>query len=259
MRNSKKTAIIIPCYNEENRLDSQAFINFIESHPEYILCFVNDGSTDDTISVLNNIREAQPDQVHVYDVPWNGGKAAAVRAGAIYLNECTDASFIGFIDADLSTDFEDFKALVHKLDSNKKLDLVYGSRNKGEGNGVDRNFFRSVFSNIVKAFIYLILRLPIEDTQCGAKVFRKSIVSVAFSMPFQTKWLFDVEIFIRLKRYYSPDNVMNHIYEQPLVKWVHVDDSKLGVKDAVQIPMKLILIWYKYNITSQLVGTQQAL
>ena len=71
-------------------------------------------------------------------------------------------------------------------------------------------------------------------------------------MPFQTKWLFDVEIFIRLKRYYSPDNVMNHIYEQPLVRWVHVDDSRLGAKDAIQIPMKLMMIWYKYNLTSQL-------
>ena len=185
-------------------------------------------------------------------MPKNGGKAAAVRAGALYLADSTDAEFIGFIDADLSTDFEDFKSITEKLYSDHKLDVVYGSRNKGEGEGIDRDFFRSIFSNIVKAFIYMILRLPIEDTQCGAKVFRKSVISTAFTMPFQTKWLFGVEIFIRLKRFYSPDNVMNHIYEQPLARWVHVDDSRLGAKDAIQIPMKLMVIWYKYNLTSQL-------
>jgi len=253
MKTSKPTAIIVPCYNEENRLDRQAFIDFIKSHSYYLLCFVNDGSSDNTITVLNEIKEARPNQVHVLDMPVNGGKAAAVRAGALHLEEFTDADYIGFIDADLSTDFQDFKALVNTLNSNEMLDVVYGSRNKGESSGIDRNFFRAIFSNIVKAFIYLILRLPIEDTQCGAKVFRKKIVLKTFSLPFQTRWLFDVEIFIRLKRYYKPDNVMNHIYEQPLAKWVHVDDSKLGAKDAIQIPAKLILIWYKYNTTGELI------
>lgn len=252
MKTIQKTAIIIPCYNEANRLDRQAFIDFIQDHPDYLLCFVNDGSSDDTISVLYEIKDAQDDQIHVLDMPRNSGKAAAVRAGALYLSESTEASYIGFIDADLSTDFEDFKAITEKLYSDEKLDVVYGSRNKCEGSNIDRDFFRSILSNIVKAFIYLILRLPIEDTQCGAKVFRKSIIGTAFGMPFQTKWLFDVEIFIRLKRYYSPDHVMNHIYEQPLVRWVHVDDSRLGAKDAIQIPMKLMMIWYKYNLTSQL-------
>ncbi len=252
MKTLNTTAIIIPCYNEENRLDRQAFIDFIHSHPDYLLCFVNDGSSDNTMAVLKQIKEARPSQVHVLDMPTNGGKAAAVRAGALHLEDSTDADFIGFIDADLSTDFQDFKALVSTLDSDEMLDVVYGSRSKGEGSGIDRNFLRAIFSNIVKAFIYMILRLPIEDTQCGAKVFRRKIVFRTFTMPFQTRWLFDVEIFIRLKRFYRPDNVMNHLYEQPLAKWVHVDDSKLGVKDAIQIPAKLMLIWYKYNLNGGL-------
>ena len=87
MKTIQKTAIIIPCYNEANRLDRQAFIDFIQDHPDYLLCFVNDGSSDDTISVLYEIKDAQDDQIHVLDMPRNSGKAAAVRAGALYLSE----------------------------------------------------------------------------------------------------------------------------------------------------------------------------
>lgn len=53
-----KTRIIIPCYNEEKRLDTTDFINFINQENEYHLCFVNDGSKDNTIDVLKNIQEA---------------------------------------------------------------------------------------------------------------------------------------------------------------------------------------------------------
>jgi len=92
----------------------------------------------------------------------------------------------------------------------------------------------------------MILGLPIEDTQCGAKVFKREIIPLAYENKFLTRWLFDVEIFLRMKK-----DIMNRMYEQPLDKWVHMDDSKLGFKDALQIPIKLINIWYSYSLTSQ--------
>ena len=96
--------------------------------------------------------------------------------------------------------------------------------------------------------VFLILGLPIEDTQCGAKVFRRNIIPVAYNDAFLTRWLFDVEIFMKLKKHFGSNDVMNRIHEQPLERWVHVDDSKLGMKDALQVPAMLISIWYSYNI-----------
>lgn len=244
------TGIIIPCYNEENRLNTQAFIDFIKSHQNYILCFVNDGSSDDTLKVLNTIKVELPERVNIINMEENVGKAEAVRAGALSLKKSTEIDFIGFIDADLSTDFNDFKALVKTLETDENLDMVYGSRNTEDAQNVDRNFFRNIFSKIIKTFIYLILRLPIEDTQCGAKVFRTNIIDIAFMQPFLTRWLFDIEIFIRLKRHYSPENIMNYIHEQPLKRWVHVEDSKLGLKDAIQIPYRLVSVWYSYKFAA---------
>lgn len=242
-----KTGIIIPCYNEATRLDTKAFLEFAKSHPDYHICFVNDGSSDDTLNVLKSIEEQYSNNINVIDLGINVGKASAVRAGVQYLDQKSDVEYVGFIDADLSTGFEDFKSLVNTLKNDDNLTFVYGSRGKGEGN-IERNFFRNLFSKIIKGIVFLILGLPIEDTQCGAKVFKKEIINVAYGESFMTRWLFDVEIFIRLKNYYGRDEVMNKVYEQALSKWVHVDDSKLGVKEAVQIPYKLMSIWFVYNV-----------
>lgn len=242
-----KTGIIIPCYNEEKRLNVEAFIEFIKSHNQYHLCFVNDGSKDNTMKVLERIQEKASRGVSIVDVKKNAGKAAAVRSGARYLYNRQDIEYIGFIDADLSTDFNNFKKLVATLRKDDNLSFVYGSRGKGEGQ-IERNVFRNLFSKIVKMIVFLILGLPIEDTQCGAKVFKRDIIPVAYNKVFLTRWLFDVEIFIRLKKHFGSQDVMNHIYEQPLERWVHVDDSKLGMKDALQIPYKLVSIWFSYSI-----------
>lgn len=242
-----KTGIIIPCYNEEKRLDVEAFVKFIQSHDTYHLCFVNDGSKDNTLQVLQDIQEHVQTRISIVDVKKNAGKAAAVRSGARYLYNRQDINYIGFIDADLSTDFNDFKKLVETLHNNDNLALVYGSRGKGEGQ-IERNLFRNIFSKMVKMIVYLILDLPIEDTQCGAKVFKRNIIPVAYNHSFLTRWLFDVEIFLRLKKHFGSKNIMHCMYEQPLDRWVHVDDSKLGIKDALQIPLMLVNIWFIYNV-----------
>ena len=89
-----KTGIIIPCYNEANRLNTKAFLNFIKDTNDYHLCFVNDGSSDQTLEVLNNIRTEEQNKVSVIDVKKNKGKAAAVRVGARFLFHKKDIDYI---------------------------------------------------------------------------------------------------------------------------------------------------------------------
>jgi hypothetical protein len=68
-----------------------------------------------------------------------------------------------------------------------------------------------------------------------------------YNSKFKSKWLFDIELFLRLKIYFKNKKIMNYIKEYPLKNWVHVDDSKLGLKDSVQIPYKLAKIWFAYS------------
>lgn len=247
MRWNMKIGIIIPCYNEEKRLNVSAFQDFLNTEKNYHLCFVNDGSNDNTLSILKELQSNQKEKVSVVNMRKNSGKASAVRHGARYLYSRKGIEYLGFIDADLSTNFKDFKALVRTLKKNNNLDMVYGSRKKGHGK-IQRSFFRYIFSQITKLLINVILGLPVEDTQCGAKVFRRRIIPVICNMPFKTKWLFDVEIFIKLKHYYGKKQVLSKIREQALKRWVHVDNSKLGIRDALQIPYKLLTIWIAYTV-----------
>ncbi|WP_108868921.1 glycosyltransferase [Aquimarina aquimarini] len=243
-----KTGIIIPCYNEEKRLNVAAFLNFIQKENNYHLCFVNDGSKDNTIDVLKEIQYTNPTKISIIDMKKNSGKAAAVRAGSRYLHSRGDITFIGFIDADLSTDFEDFDGLLQTLKSDSKLSFVFGSRAKETSDAIKKNGIRSLISKLINILVILILGLPIQDTQCGAKVFRADLVPVIFNTNFLSRWLFDVEMFIKMKKHFGKEKVMKKIVEQPLKKWIHMEDSKLGLKDSLEIPYRLISIWFNYNI-----------
>lgn len=240
-----EVGIIIPCYNEANRLNITQFRTYLKTYKSFHLCFVNDGSNDETLSILNNFQLEFQDRIIVIDKKKNQGKAAAIRAGARYYYAHTKVKYVGYLDADLSTDFEDFNDLLKHLKQNRKLIMVFGSRNTGNQN-INRNFLRKFFSIIIMSLIRFVIKLPIKDTQCGAKVFRKRFIPVMYNSKFKSKWLFDIEMFMRLKLYFRNKNLMNYILEVPLKRWNHVEESKLSVKDSLRIPIRLAQIWFAY-------------
>ena len=63
-----KTGIIIPCYNEEKRLNTEAFVKFIKENRDYHLCFVNDGSKDKTLEVLYSMKEQAPNAISIVNI-----------------------------------------------------------------------------------------------------------------------------------------------------------------------------------------------
>ncbi len=75
----------------------------------------------------------------------------------------------------------------------------------------------------------------------------KDIVENMFTKPFITKWLFDVEIFIRMRKFYGAEKAKSMICEQPLKRWVHADGSKLSMKDSVKIVGQLAKIAISYR------------
>ncbi len=243
---TKITGIIIPCYNEYYRLEKEKFCQFLTKNNNYHFCFVNDGSADNTLELLQQLRQFDPKRISVIDLEQNQGKASAVQAGANYLKELDHIDNIGFLDADLSTSLEEMDNLVEKLNANPNLTMVFGSRKAEEANNIERSFIRNLLSNFVGFFIRHILQLPIKDTQCGAKVFKKSIIENVYSQRFISRWLFDIEIFLRLKKHIGLKDLLNCISEEPLDSWIEVEGSKITLKDSFLIPINLLAIWISY-------------
>ena len=112
-----KHGIIVPCYNESERIDSSAFIQYAKSNPQNALCFVNGGSTDNTKDVLLNIkRMVNSANIYVFDTNEDEGKINAARQGARFLFEYTDVETIGFLDTNLSTNLSEYDGLISELE-----------------------------------------------------------------------------------------------------------------------------------------------
>ena len=103
MTEARSLALVVPCYNEAQRLDADAFSTFLDYAENVHLLFVDDGSTDDTIAVLERLRSASPSRLHVLKLAQNQGKAEAVRQGIVYALEQFRPAQVGFWDADLAT------------------------------------------------------------------------------------------------------------------------------------------------------------
>ncbi len=245
--------VVIPCYNEAERIHRNEFYDFVAQHAGYKLCFVNDGSTDNTLEVLQELAKRYPKHVTVYNCVKNGGKAEAVRQGMLHLAQYRELDYIGFLDADLSTNLGDFDALVATLES-ENYQVVVGSRMQRMGANITKDGARKIISKAVNLIIRKILQMPFNDTQCGAKIFRKGLVKPLFGKPFISKWIFDVEIFLRMRKLYGAQRATNAICEQPLKRWVHADGSKLSMKDSFKIVFQLghIFIHYKNKSKSNL-------
>ena len=238
--------VVIPCYNEEERLLSKEFIDYIDKNTGYHLCFVNDGSKDKTLKVLKDLQKGREDFITVYDCEKNGGKAEAVRLGMLHMAKKEDLDYIGFLDADLSTDLANFDDLVKTIE-HSEFKIVSGSRISRMGADISKESARKVISLTINFIIRKILSMSFKDTQCGAKIFHKDVINIAFKKKFVTQWIFDVEIFKRISQYYGLKSAKAMLCEQPLKKWIHTDGSKLSMKDSIKIIFKLAQIAWVYR------------
>ncbi len=273
--------VVVPCYNEAERLDGDRFLEFAGDHPSVRFLFVNDGSTDRTLEVLEWLHARYPDGVDVLDQPRNMGKAEAVRrgllaaltsrgpnvlesapAGALEEGRGADKAgahghgrhrglpdYVGFWDADLATPLEEIPRFARILDERADIDMVFGSRVQLLGRSIDRKLYRHYFGRVLATAVATTLGMPIYDSQCGAKLFRATPeLRFALARPFFSGWVFDVELLARLKQAYAGAgrDLAAAIYELPLDRWQDVQGSKTKARDAVVALYNLARIQWTY-------------
>jgi len=218
--------LIIPCFNEEKRLNLTSFSTFIADNPDFYLLFVNDGSFDNTGAHLSD-SSALAGRSSVLNLAQNSGKAEAVRAGFLYCFSHYDFNYIGFADADLSTPLDEFLSFRMAMQQSNKVQIVLGSRVQILGKNIQRSLVRHWFSRIIATAICKVIDEPVYDTQCGAKLFSRQIAEELFADKFISKWLFDVELLSRYKRSHGSVAFKQNILEIPVSAWTEQPDSKL--------------------------------
>ena len=242
-----KVAIIIPCYNEADRLDVNKFVDYLLQNKHVHFYFIDDGSTDNTIIILNEIMSKINSHVTLLKNESNKGKAESVRLGVIE-SFTMNPDFIGYLDADLAAPIEEIDHLLNIIKADTKKEVVIASRIQLAGNEIKRNCFRHFIGRLFATCVSFFLKIKIYDTQCGAKIFSKKICEVIFIEKFISQWLFDVELFARLINLYGIDKTIEISFEQPVRKWINVDGSKVKPIFFLKAPFELLKIVRHYKL-----------
>lgn len=238
--------IIIPCYNEANRLPKEEFCAFFERHPEISFVFANDGSRDNTLEVVNEIANKYS-QVSVFDGGVNRGKAHIVQAAMSHVLKTSQSDYIGFFDADLATPLNEIIHFSEVMEERGNLLMICGSRVQRLGSNIRRKWLRHYFGRAFATAVSHILCLPVYDTQCGAKILSRAATEAVIKEPFISKWFFDVEIFARIILKFGYDDCVNRCFEYPLDQWIEKGDTRLTTKDFLRTPTELIKLNHKYH------------
>jgi dolichyl-phosphate beta-glucosyltransferase len=240
--------IVVPCYNEEKRLDLEAFRKFSGSEKDCFILFVNDGSTDNTESVLSDLC-AENSNLNYISLEKNSGKAEAIRQGILsFKNSENDLKYIGFMDADLSTPLSEIELLDTVVAQYHNPAALFGSRVKLFGSTqIKRSAFRHYIGRVIATFISLSLEIGFYDTQCGFKFFRKDVIDDLFEEKFISRWLFDVEIIFRLKRMFGDRDLEKQLIEFSLTEWTEDGESKIPLGYAFRLPLDLLRIHSYYR------------
>ena len=237
------TVIFIPCYNESKRLKIDDIRHYIENCNLSIdFYFIDDGSTDNTTNLISS-NLLDYDNVHLIILPRNLGKGNALRQGVIQMINLP-YYYYGFIDADMDIPFMQLNNILNVLERNSGSIGITIRNLKGK---LDFGNLRSLLSVIMVYIANRIIGLKpgISDTQCGCKIFKKDFAEVIFKDEFISNWLFDIEIFLRLKR--IPTFSRNSIFEIPISRLNSSKDSNFNIFRNFIILKQLYLINKFYN------------
>jgi len=210
-------SILIPAYNEENRIGPTlvAYGEAIRDLDAEVLVIVN-GSNDQSEALIRKEFLNNSDQLRLVVIKEKVGKGGALMRGIV---ECKGDK-IAFTDADGSTPPDALLKLANHLQDSG---IILGSRWMPESIiGRKQPLARRIMSRIFNQYVRLFFGLHVTDTQCGAKVMTRDAVLKILPEIGTTQWAFDVELLFQLKR----SGVSLH--EVP-VEWNDVSGTKVKI------------------------------
>ena len=220
MNASVRLSVVIPAYNEEERLGPTLgrILDYLSGcgYPFEIIV-VDDGSTDGTAAVARRVSETHR-SVRLVPNETNRGKGDSVRRGG----EEARGEYILFSDADLSTPIEELRRLFPPL-LEEGCDIAIGSRAaRGSDVRVHQPWYRELMGKIFNKIVRLVAVRGLRDTQCGFKLFRGAVARELFAAQRVEGFSFDVETL------YLARKAGRRIAEVP-VTWYNSPRSRVSI------------------------------
>jgi glycosyltransferase involved in cell wall biosynthesis len=227
-------SIVIPAYNEENRLPATLarLVSYLDSSQlgEVEVLIVDDGSRDGTAALVEDFSQMYP-AVRLVRNPGNQGKGYAVRNGML----TAQGDWILFSDADLSSPIEEVEKLLAAVREHK-ADGAIGSRALNRKLvSVHQSAFREYSGRFFNLVMRLITGLPYADTQCGFKLFRRDTAHEVFRRVRIPGFGFDVEALFVAQR------LKYRIVEVP-VRWANAEGTKVTMLNGLQAFTDLLVV-----------------
>lgn len=221
----KRVLLVVPCYNEKSRLPVDQFRRAVESTDVQLsILFADDGSTDGTVEFLKTQFSFPPSGAFaLFEGEVNRGKGGVLREAMLKLIRSGRAQswdWVGFWDADLATPLDEVeKFLTYHQAMAPQAQALFGSRILRLGAQIERSALRHYLGRMFVTLSSLILGVRCYDSQCGAKLFRPIVLEKAFAAPFLSRWIFDLEILLRIGE--------SSVVEVPVSRWADVPGSKV--------------------------------
>lgn len=228
---------MVPCFNEEHRLSPDG-VRTLASGADVLL--VDSGSTDGTAALTAELASTI-EGVRTLALARNAGKGEAVRQGLLHAL-ADDPALVAYFDADFATPASEMLRLLACLEDRPDRSVLMGSRVALLGREIVRTPARHYLGRIYATGASLTLRLPVYDTQCGAKALRPTpALHAALSRPFSSRWAFDVELLGRLL-YGETPLPASEIVEEPLLAWRDVAGTQLHASGMLRASADLARI-----------------
>jgi glycosyltransferase involved in cell wall biosynthesis len=162
-------SLIVPVYNEQDNLPLLFEAVYKVMNPlgkTWEIILVDDGSHDNSLSILKEYAEKDTEHVRVVSFRRNFGQTPAIAAGIDY----SQGDIIVLLDADLQNDPADIPMMLAKLDEG--YDLVSGWRKKRKDNAVTRNFPSMIANRIIS----WVTSVHLHDYGCTLKAYRREVL-----------------------------------------------------------------------------------
>ncbi|NLE03823.1 MAG: glycosyltransferase family 2 protein [Crenarchaeota archaeon] len=237
IKENKQVSVIFPAYNEVNYINNAVTkVKFLleEFTSSYEIIIAEDGSTDGTSELAEELSQKDPNVVHIHKDERQGRGKALNNA---FLH--SKGNVIVYMDLDLATDVKHLKSLVEAL-TIEGYDFSTGSRML-PGSQVERTLRRSISSKTYNFLVRKMLGSKLRDHQCGFKAFRREPALELINQVNANHWFWDTEIFVRAAR------KGYKIKEIPVV-WKSGRKTKVNLfKDSYNMGKQVFSLWRKFK------------